>query len=80
MSQERLYAGQDAWGSAVIRARAVAMACSAPPELRRQRDDRVTEHLQVTSRGAGASAAAAHHPGQRLVGVIAVPEHRSPPW
>jgi len=45
-----------------------------PPERRRQRRDRVTEDLQVIRGGVRPGAAAAHHRGQRLIGVIAVPE------
>ena len=45
-----------------------------PPELRRQRGDRVTDHLQVIGGRVRPGAAAAHQPGQRLIGVIAVPE------
>ena len=40
------------------------------------RRDLVTEHLQVICGGVRCGASAAHHPGQRLTGVIAVPEHR----
>ena len=50
-----------------------------PPELRRQRRDRVTENLQVISGRVRPGAAPAHHPGQRLTGVIAVPQQRVMP-
>jgi len=41
-----------------------------PPELRRQRRDRLVKDLQVVRGGVAAGRAGPHHPGQRLARIV----------
>ncbi len=47
-----------------------------PPIFRRYRGDRGVQHLDVVAAGVRPGAARAHHPAQRLAGIVAIGQKR----